>query len=400
MIAATVTCAAAATEASAQDSSIINGQLNLGDVVPGQTLDVRDQESVQVSVAGQGNDLRVGFEDVDGEVRWTQTMRGGVRPYGALTLNGDTGRVEVEVQGSGNYLAAGAEDADMSVQATQDMGDSSVVVRGSIDNEDARLLEGGRLGVAANGNVMALGAENGLIEGAIDQISAASVDAGTFVASQYIPARMAATAQALGNALQSTGTGVSDARLGVRQQSYGQEIVADVSANSGNAWDLAGRARATANQIVVHNAGGAIVSRSEQISTSDVEARARVTAYDYGRAEAAAEARGNAIEIGNNDRYVEIDNAQFNSGGVLAQSEFSGAYGYDVIAGANAAGNVAVGYACADCPSELYVNNDQVNTGPVTATTTVQTTGGGRATVVGVNAVGNSASFYVTGPRN
>ena len=41
MIAATAMCAAAATEAAAQDGSLVlNNQLQLGDVISGQTLNV------------------------------------------------------------------------------------------------------------------------------------------------------------------------------------------------------------------------------------------------------------------------------------------------------------------------------------------------------------------------
>ena len=56
-IAATVLCAAAATEAAAQDGTIVlNQQLQLGDVFAGQTLNVVDsQDQVTVETSAQGN---------------------------------------------------------------------------------------------------------------------------------------------------------------------------------------------------------------------------------------------------------------------------------------------------------------------------------------------------------
>ncbi|MFC0633373.1 holdfast anchor protein HfaD [Brevundimonas balnearis] len=402
MIAATMTCVAAATEALAQDgSTVLNGQINLNDSVANVTLDVVDADSVDVDVSAQGNDATAAFVGVDAAIVSDQTTEGGSRATLEMTLGGDTGAVDARVQASGNYLAATAEASAVDVDARQTVGAPSMIARARLEDDEARLLEGGTIASAANGNVAALGATSGRITGVIDQTSAAaSVDAGTLGVTQYIPARADFTAQALGNAVQSTGTGASSANLEVRQTSSGALVTAATSANAGNAWDLAGRARAAANQTVIHNAGGSVVSRIDQTSQSAVAAASLVTAYDYGRAEAAAEAAGNAVEVGNNDRYVEIDNTQFNGGVITADATFAGAYGYDAYVGANASGNVVVGYACAECEATLVATNTQTNAAAVTATANVQVGGAGRTTVAGANAVGNRATFYVTGSGN
>jgi hypothetical protein len=200
--------------------------------------------------------------------------------------------------------------------------------------------------------------------------------------------------------VQSTGAGASSAAVSVRQSSQGALVTGAVSANAGNAWDLAGRARAAANQTLIRNAGGSVVASTDQTSQSVVRASSLVTAYDFGRAEASATAVGNSAEAGNNDRYVEIDNSQFNGGVVSADATFVGAYGYDAQVGAEAVGNNVTAYACATCEGTLVAANSQTNTAAVTSTATASVGGQGRAVVVGANAVGNRATFYVTSPTN
>lgn len=402
MIAATVTCAAAATEALAQDgSTVLNGQIQLNDSVAEATLNVVDAGAVDASASARGNEVLTGVVGTSGRMTSDQTMQGGARATVSLTLDGDTGPLDARADATGNSLGGTAERGGLDLDARQTVGAPSVIARARIENDTARLLEGGDLTATAQGNVAALQAIEGRVTGSIAQTStAASVDAGALALTQYIPAPAVVSAQALGNAVQSGGTGASSAALDVRQVSGGALVTAAVSANAGNAWDLAGRARAAANQTILRNAGGSVVAATDQTSQSAVRASSLVTAYDFGRAEASATAAGNSAEIGNNDRYVEIDNSQFNGGVVEADAAFVGAYGYDAQVGAEAVGNNVVAYACATCEGTLVAANSQTNTAAVTSTATASVGGQGRAVVVGANAVGNRATFYVTGPSN
>jgi hypothetical protein len=402
MIAATLTCAAAATEALAQDgSTVLNGQIRLGDSVAEATLDVVDAGSVDASASARGNEVLTGVVGTDARLTSDQTMQGGARATVSLTLGGDTGPLDGRADATGNSLGGAAERGSLDLDARQTVGAPSVIARARIENDTARLLEGGDLTATAQGNVAALQATEGRVTGNIDQTSTtASVDAGALALTRYIPAPAVVSAQALGNAVQSTGTGASSAALAVRQESHGALVTGAVSANAGNAWDLAGRARAAANQTIIRNAGGSVVAAVDQTSQSAVRASSLVTAYDFGRAEASATAAGNSAEVGNNDRYVEIDNSQFNGGVVEADATFAGAYGYDAQVGAEADGNNVVAYACAACEGTLVAANSQTNTAAVTSTAAATVGGQGRAVVVGANAVGNRATFYVTGPSN
>ncbi|MCZ8086828.1 MAG: holdfast anchor protein HfaD [Brevundimonas sp.] len=402
MIAATVTYAAAATEALAQDgSTVLNGQIQLNDSVAETTLNVVDAAAVDAYASALGNEVLTSVVDTNGRLTSDQTMQGGARATVSLTLEGDTGPLKARADATGKSLGGTAERGSLDLDVRQTVGAPSVIARARIENDTARLLEGGELTATARGNVAALRATEGRVSGSIAQTStAASIDAGALALTRYIPAAAMVSAQALGNAVQSGGTGASSAALDIRQVSDGALVTAAVSANAGNAWDLAGRARAAANQTILRNAGGSVVAATDQTSRSAVRAASLVTAYDFGRAEASATAAGNSAQVGNNDRYVEVDNSQFNGGVVSADAAFVGAWGYDAQVGAEAVGNNVIAYACAACEGTLVAANSQTNTAAVTSTATASVGGQGRAVVVGANAIGNRATFYVTGPSN
>jgi hypothetical protein len=404
MIAATATCAAAATEAAAQTpppaSPVVIDQVQLGDVFAGQVLNVVDaQDQVTVSTSAQGNSASGTVENDSIRVQSSQDMRGSARANTDLTLGGDTvGAINATTQAGGNSLAAGAYDADLDVDATQSNTGGEVVANTTVGDDTARLLGGAAVGSSAVSNTVALGGEAARVTGSIDQSSDTTVQAGVLAETQYIPAEAAFEAQAIANAVAVSSTAASSQDLSIRQRSSGDFVDADASANAGNAWDLAGRARAAGNQAILYNSGGSVVAASDQANSAQVRASALTTAYDYGRAEARARSAGNELSVGNNDVYVEIDSAQFNSGGVDATATFSGTNGYDAYVGAEAVGNAVTGYACSECEGRLIANSSQTNDGDVSATANTSVAGSGRAVITGANAIVNAASFYVSRP--
>ena len=65
---------------------------------------------------------------------------------------------------------------------------------------------------------------------------------------------------------------------------------------------------------------------------------------------------------------------------------------------AEAVGNSVTGYACSQCDGQMDVTNAQTNSGNVSATATTTIRGNGRSVATGANAIGNSATFYVSRP--
>jgi hypothetical protein len=406
-IAATVLCAAAATEVAAQTpppggSIILNEQLQLGDVFSQQTLNVVDaQEQVTVSTSAQGNSASGAVENGSITVQSDQDMRGDAVASTEMTMGGDTyGVVNATTQAQGNYLAVSAYDADLTIDVTQSNTGGLVSATSLLGDDDARLLGGADINASAISNTVAMYGEGSVVGGSIDQSSSATVRAYNRIETQYIPAEASVASQAIVNAVEVNSGQTSGQNLSIVQTSTGDFVEAESSANAGNAWDLAGRARASANQAVLYNEGGSVVVESSQDNSAFVRAAATTTAYDYGRAEAFARGAANELSVGNNDIYVEIDNSQFNSGGVDVTATFSGTNGYDVYVGAEAVGNSVTGYACSECEGYLEARNNQTNGGDVSATANTTVAGSTRAVITGANSVGNSATFFVSRPSH
>ena len=84
-------------------------------------------------------------------------------------------------------------------------------------------------------------------------------------------------------------------------------------------------------------------------------------------------------------------------GGVDVVSDATVNNGWDAYSTADATGNSALAYACAECKADMTVNSSQVNNSDVNATSNVTVNGAGRSVVSTARAVGNSATYYVSG---
>ena len=402
-------CAAAATEAAAQtppqdNSLVLNNQLQLGDVFADQTLNVVDsQDQVTVGTTANGNEFSGAVENGAVTVRSTQDMRGDSVATTSLTLGGDTsGPVAVNSNAGGNYLAASGYDADVTVEATQRNTGGLVGAQTEVGDENARLLAGGVVSATATSNTTSLYGEGSFVRGTVEQSSDATVRAYSRLDSQYVPAAAEVQAQAMGNAIGVNSGQTSGQNLGFDQTSTGGFIEAEASANTGNGWDLAARARAVGNYANSYNSGGSVEVGSAQDNSSFIRSAATTTAYDYGRAQAYASGAGNQLSVGNNDIFVEIDSTQINTGGVDVSANFSGTNGYDVYVGAEAVGNAVTGYACSECQGYLEARNTQTNSGDVSAQASTIVAGSNRAVISSATATatGNSATFYVSRPSH
>lgn len=400
-------CAAAATEAAAQtppqDGAIVlNDQLQLGDVFAGQTLNVVDaQDQVTVETSAQGNSASGAVENGAITVQSNQDMRGDAVARTDVILGGDTwGEVNAASQAGGNYLAVSAYNADLTVDATQSNTGDLVSATTEVGDSNARLHGGVAVNASAISNTVALAGQASFLQGTVDQSSSAVVRSFGRIQSQYVPAPGSVDSEAIVNAVAVNSNATSGQNLSITQRSAGDFVEAEASSNAGNAWDLAARARASANQAVLYNEGGSVVTGSNQTNTSFVRASALTTAYDFGQAEARARGVANELSVGNDDIFVEIDNTQFSSGGVDVTATFSGTNGYDAYVGAEAVGNSVTGYACSTCEGFLDAGNTQTNGGDVSAVANSTVAGSGRAIITGATAVGNSASFYVSRPTH
>lgn len=400
-------CVAAATEAAAQtppqdDSLVLNNQLQLGDVFSDQTLNVVNaQDQVTVGTTANGNAASGSVENGTVTVRSDQDMRGDSIATTSVTVGGDTaGPVAIQSNAGGNYLGVSGYGADVTVQATQRNTGALVGALTDVGDENARLLAGGVVSATAMSNTVSLYGEGSVIQGTVEQSSSATVRAYSRLESQYVPAAAEVQAQAMGNAIGVNSGQTSGQTLTFDQTSGGDFVEAEASANTGNGWDLAARARAVGNYANSYNSGGSVVTTSAQDNAAFIRSAATTTAYDYGRAQAYASGAGNQLSVGNNDIYVEIDNSQINTGGVEVTATFAGTNGYDVYVGAEATGNTVTGYACSECQGYLEARNNQTNSGDVSAQATTTVSGSNRSVISSSTATGNSATFHVSRPSH
>lgn len=404
-IAVTALCAVAATKAFAQDPGLVlNEQLNIGDVIVGERLNVVDASAqVSTSVAAQGNSLIGGTEGQDIQVYSQQDNRGTARARSDLNLGGQTDGIVVStVQARGNYLAGTANKARMQIEASQ-TSSGPVEAATVLEGKQALLYGGAHMGTAAIANSMALSgsgtaSDRVAVVGTIEQTTSGTVFATTRGSPRFVREPSQFSAQAIGNAVQSTTGPNANQELSVRQRTTAGRVEADVGIYAGNGWDLTANANATGNTAAFYNQGGSLITTTDQANASAIVSETELSSYDFGKATAVATSMGNEVIVGNNDIYLEIDNTQLNTGGVEATASFSGQKGYDAYVGANAVGNSVTGYVCGDCGGKIGVTNQQVNSGNVTATANTTINGSGRHIITGTTATGNAATFYATRP--
>ncbi|MDO9609367.1 MAG: holdfast anchor protein HfaD [Brevundimonas sp.] len=406
MIAATATFALLATEATAQEtplcdpqtgSTCSSTQTQSGDVTGSVNLNVT-VDQLEVTNSATGNSLAGGIEDSSGSLTSRQTMTGATRADTTIVLNGESeGVIGSTTLARGNYLGVSTDGAAFALDAAQVTTGDDVTARTVVQSPTGHMLAGGFVGTTAVANSVALGGPSSSITGAVDQSAQTTVLAETVADVQYIPAPADFSSQAVANAVQASTTGASHQDLTVRQTNAASTIEARTDVYVDNAWNLAGRANAGANQTVLYNAGGSLVAATDQTNQGRVRADSRVQTNLQGQTTVSARALANEVIAGNQDIYLELDNTQLNTGGVEATATSVGVSGYDTYVGAEAVGNSVTGYACSQCGGEINITNNQTNDGAVTATTNA-TIGSGRAAVVGTTAVGNSATFYVSRP--
>lgn len=358
---------------------------------------VLPDDQATASTAAAGNILSATVENGVLQVGSRQELQAEVRAETTLNLGGEVdGPANLSSHATGNAGDAGAYGSSMGVAIVQIAGAVPVSAATTIDGASGRILEGGSASSTAIANSQALGMTGGRTEASIDQSSAATTEALTSAVVQYVPASMSFSAAAVSNNAASTG-GYGSQELDIRQQMTGDHTQASAIVAGGNAWDIEASATATANNASIYNQGGSVDVLSEQANSSYLRSETVLSAYDFGAASATAYGAANALEVGNNDVLVVIDSTQLNTGGVEVAAGFAGNGGYDVALGATAIGNTVTGYACSECVGYLDATNTQTNTGDVTATATSAVAAGNRSVIGAVTAVGNSATFYVTG---
>ncbi len=384
-------------------STVTNNQDQAGDVVSTQTLNVVENDGLtSASGYATGNSLQGGNQNADATLSTTQMVRGTIRAAsyiegqntGAEDLSLGT-PVYANTQAIGNYVGSTVSQGKLTVTGSQTATGPIVQAINDVQAPNNAIYVSGEGDSTSEVNSTALQVTQGRLVSNYSQTSATDARADASATVHYSPSPNAYNASATNNYYGSLSDDRGSQEHNVVQSETGSTI-ARSEVYGGNMWLMAAQSTATGNNVDLQNQGGSLVVDSQQTQTGALQSQAVVQLDEYGTANATASGIGNNLAAGNNDVYVRLDNDQLSSGGVDVIASFDGNDGWDGYVTADAVGNQAVAYACAECKADFGVDSNQVNDSDVNATATAAVVKG-RSIVSTARATGNSATYYVSG---
>lgn len=356
-------------------------------------------DSTSGESSAKGNAFSGGANGYNLDMRSYQESRGQVSADTRLDATVNSGAVtSLTTKASGSYVqatAAGSTLTGVYTQATT--AGSTVVGHSHIEAPDAAV---GDLAsqVQAVGNAQAFGLDNAAAGIRASQSNAATVTSDGGGIYGRVDGSANFSAVTAGNDVALNGAGGSAPRMIVDQNNTAALTQAGQFTAVGWAPEVTTSATAAGNNVNVASAGPLLDVTSRQANQAYVRAQTGASAFQYGTAVASAYGVGNALVAGDIGAEILLDTVQLNDGGgveVIAQMD--GTQGYDAQASATAYGNSAMGYACSDCQGAMNVSNSQTNNVDVGAESTVNVAAGQTARAT-ANAVGNSATYFVSRP--
>jgi hypothetical protein len=380
-------------------SSVLNNQVQLGDVFSQQTLNVVEvTDFTDGTSTASGNAFTASSDRNDVDMRSYQEAQGRVIADTRLDVAANAGETTtLSTRAAGNYGLANVTGATMTGVYTQVTGATEVTAHSHTEAPNAQT---GAIdsGVQATGNAQTIGMQYGSAGVRVGQNNAASVstDGGGVVG--YVPGEANFKAVTAANDVTLSGSDGSAARAIIDQNNTAGVTQAAQFTAFGNVQQASTSATAAGNNINAVNDGYLLDVTGRQANQAYVRAQSSSSAYQYGSASASAYGVGNAIVAGDIGGELILDTYQTNGGGgIEAVAQFDGTEGYDGQASATAYGNEVTGYACSECQGRVDVNNGQVNNADVGAQSVVNVQSGRSARGV-ASAVGNSATYYVSRP--
>lgn len=393
-------CGAATSQTT--DSTVTNNQVQLGDVFATQTLNVVTvSDSTSAVTTAVGNSLSGAVESGSVDVRSTQTVNNNVS--GATTVNatGWSGaQVTMVTSATANTADAGAYNGGaLTGSFTQTVGANNVTANSQYEGPtgEAGAMNTSAQAVANSQSIAVTGGGTATV--AINQSSQALTQADGGAVLMYTPGTASFNATAISNNVTAIGQDGSSQALTINQSMTGTRTQASHFITAGNGQTVTGSTSAIANNISVSNETGDMTVTSNQDNQSYLRSQADVSSFQFGIGSATAYGVGNSVVAGNYGVSATIDNTQTNSGGGIdVVSNYTGDTGYDAYSSATAIGNAVTAYACSSCQGVVRANNSQTNSADIGATSTLSITGSNRSVSGVANAVGNSATFYVSRP--
>ncbi|MDP3175180.1 MAG: holdfast anchor protein HfaD [Phenylobacterium sp.] len=390
----------AAASSLAAPSDVLNDQIQLGDVFSQQTLDVVEvSETTSGTTTATGNSFDGTVDQGDLAVTSTQSLQANVGATTELNVASSSGAVTaLTTAATGNTGDAGVFAGGLTGSFVQTTGATNVSANSHIE------APGGQAGdvassVQAIGNSQGFGVTSGASYVSVDQTNQAQVTSDGGGVYNYIGGQATFSAASAANNLTAASAGGSSQQITATQANDAAITQASQFTSFGNAYLTTTSATATGNNISAGNEGSTLALTTDQRNSAYVRAETVSNAYEFGAGSAVSYGVGNSAFAGNAGTETLIDNTQLNDGGGIdVAADYTGYQGYDAQASATAIGNAATGYACAECDGYVSVANRQTNNAEVGAQSSTSVTSA--RTVTGVaNAIGNTASYYVSRPN-
>lgn len=391
-------CGAATSQTS--PSQVLNNQVQLGDVFSGGTLNVEtvtDQTTAESHARGNSY-----YGATDGQAfdfRSNQTATGQVVGDTRVNVANNSGAsTQVTTTAVANEGETDVVGGVMTGVVTQTSGPAKVSALSHIEAPDA---QGGDVDTVtqAQGNSHILTVSGGTAGVRVNQTNTAEVTSNGGGVYGLVTGTAQFQAQTMANDVTYIGDTGAGSRLRVSQQNNAALTQAAQFTAFGQIQDGTTIASVAGNNIDAVNEGFLLDARTSQQNHAYVRAQAETSAAAYGSVTASANGVGNAAIVGDIGGEIVLDTTQINDGaGIEALATTTGGDGYDAYANATAAGNSVTGYACGDCQGRMTVNNSQTNSADIGATTTTTINGQTRSATGVSNAVGNTATYYVSKP--
>lgn len=391
-------CGAATSQTA--PSSVLNTQIQLGDVFATQTLNVETVTDQTAAASGAtANSYEAASTGNNIDMRSNQTAGGGVTAYTQVNVGSNSGATTTTTAAAaGNSGFAGVTGATMTGVFTQT---TNAVPIASINKIEAAEAQAGDVSASSQalGNSQSLSVSAGTAGLRVNQTNAAQVTSDGGGVYGLVVGKAGFDAATIANNVSYSGDSGSGTALAVSQNNTADLTQAAQFTNYGQVQEAKTTAQATGNNVSAVNSGFVLDATVQQHNQSYVRAQAEGTAAYFGAVSTTASGVGNNALLGDVGGEVLIDNTQVNDGGGIDSIASTTAQdGYDATATATATGNSVTGYACAACEGRMSVANSQTNTSEVGASATTTTTGTVRSATGVATAVGNTATYYVSRP--
>jgi hypothetical protein len=390
----------AAATSQTLDSVIVSDQVQTSDIFAGQTLNVVSVSDTTTSVAtATGAAFDGSGEGVTLDVRANQNLQANVTADTRLDAAVHSGATtHLSTTATGVTSESNIYNGTLTGVYTQRTGPNRIYSHSHVEAPQA---EAGDITAStqAIGMNQGFGVSHSVVGARVNQTNTADVVADGGGTVGHVDGAATFAGAATGANVTSSSIDGAAQRYIIGQTNAPAMVQASQFTAHGSAYLATTSATATGGSINLHNEGGLLDVTSRQTNEAYLRAQSVGSAFQFGSAASIAFGVGNSFLAGNLGSETIIDAVQLNdSGGVEVIADFTGAEGYDASANATAMGNAATGFVCNDCDGRLVATSQQVNSTDISANSSVTVTGHARSATGVANAVGNTATYFVSRP--